>query len=56
MLHVLDIRDAMESERFLQVHFEPISVDTSSLVNNTKSLKPISDASKSLDNEEGIIQ
>lgn len=34
MLHILDIRDAIESERYLQVHFDPVSESTMNTVDD----------------------
>ena len=36
MLHVLDVRDAMDSERFQQVQFDPVS-DPKKMTHNSSS-------------------
>lgn len=37
MLHVLDVRDAMDSERFQQVQFDPVN-DPKNLTHNNSAL------------------
>lgn len=37
MLHVFDLRDALESERFLQAHFDPVEPAMNSTVSIAES-------------------